>query len=161
MTTLRTRNDSDDGELLVCIWHATNPLASDGDSQWLDETGAPTTDRSRVHRVAPGRALELDAGRGLALTLLPKGAGAASVLFKRLMHLFDRGVAQDDAKPGRAAPVAFSLASVNAKTALRVRVFASAAFQFSPLRELSLAPGDVVQLSTGEKGISMRVRDEE
>lgn len=157
MTALSIRNDSGDRGLHVCIWHASNAFASDGDAPWLDESGAPSTERSRTHPLAPGRSLELDATRELALTVYPEGAGGVAALFAPLMRALARKVSHDDARSASAIAVAFTLASLHAQAALRVRVFASPTFQFSPLREFSLAPGNTMQLSTGENGISIRV----
>ena len=63
MTALRIRNDSTDRALLVHIWYATNPLASDGDNRWLDEKGESAPSGSRIESLSPGKLIELDAVR--------------------------------------------------------------------------------------------------
>jgi hypothetical protein len=130
---------------------------SDGDSPWLDETGAQTSERSRDHAVAPGQSLLLELRGEIALTVLPEGAGGPSEFFKPLLRVFCGGESNARDERAQAAAIDFSLATENVTRAVDVRVFASAAFPFSPLREFSLAPGECAQLSTGEKGISLRV----
>jgi len=155
MTTLGVLNHSAVCALIARVWHPSNPFMSDGDSPWLDEQGAPTSERSHDHAVAAGQPLELDVRREIALTLFPDGAGGAAEFFKPLLRVFGGGGAHEVGVP--ASAIDFSVVNGNATGALQVRVFASAAFQFSPLREFFLAPGESARLSTGEKGISLRV----
>ena len=156
MTALRIRNDSTDRALLVHIWYATNPLASDGDNRWLDEKGQSAPSGSRIECLSPGKLIELDAARVLSLTLSPQGTEGVAALFERLMGVFGADVARGRPSRGTAA-VPFTIACVNAQAALRVRVFAGSAFQFVPLREESIRTGEAVQLSTGVDGISLKI----
>jgi hypothetical protein len=94
------------------------------------------------------------AGReGLALTLLPAASGEPPGIVDSMRRYLRTG-STDSGSVADGVP--FSLAS-GGNIPLRVRVFASATFQFSPLQELLLAPGEIVRLSTREEGISVRV----
>jgi len=147
VTALRIRNESVERTLVVRVWHATNPLASDGDNRWLDESGASVPSGTRDAVLSPGGVLDLDANRGLSLTCYPEGTDCIAGIFAPLRRILGGG------PPALAVPL--SLACAN--TALTIRIFAGAAFQFSALREENLLPGSTVQLSTGTTGISLKV----
>lgn len=105
---------------------------SDGDSPWLDEAGAPTSARSRDHCVAPGEAIALPVREELSFVVLTDANGGAGV-----------------------APF---LLGNEALVPLRVRVYASAVFPFSPRHEFVLAPGESRSLTHTRAGTSVRVR---
>jgi hypothetical protein len=152
MTAL-LRNADAQHTLVVRVWHRSNAFMSDGDAPWLDDDGAPTSARSRDHAVPPGETLSLALRQELALTLLPAASSEPTGIVDSVRRYLrtgstDSGCAADG--------VPFSLAN-GGNLPLRVRVFASATFQFSPLQELLLAPGEIVRLSTREEGISVRV----
>jgi len=153
MSTLRIHNADPVHVLVVRIWHRSNAFMSDGDWPWLDETGTPNAQRSRDHSVPPGESLEFAVHEEPAVTVLPDVVGEPTGIVDSVRRYFRTGSTDSG---GAADGVPFSLA--NAGTALlRVRIFASATFQFSPLREYSIPPGGAVQFSTGEEGISVRV----
>jgi len=156
MSTLRVRNHSAAGTLIVRVWHPSNPFMSDGDLPWIDEDGAPTATRTRDHSVPPGETLEFAAQDELALTVLTAAEGEPKGIVDSVRRYFRTGSTDSGTavEPEHAAP--FSLANMGTAP-LRVRVFASATLQLSPLRECSLAPGETTTLSTGEDGISVRV----
>jgi hypothetical protein len=153
MTTLRLRNADPARTLVVRVWHRPNALMSDGDLPWLDEDGAPTASRSRDHTAAPGGALALVVREGLAFTVVTDGPAQRRGLTDAVRDFLRTGSTDSG---GGAGGASFSLGNESA-AALRVRVFASATFQFAPRQEIELAPGDTTVLSTGEGGISVRV----
>jgi hypothetical protein len=158
MSALRITNRSKARALVARVWHRSNPLMSDGGSPWLDDAGAPTSERGHDHVIAPSQSLALDAPGEIALTLFPKGARGPAAFLKPLLRIFGGSEGgEGDSGSEQTLTIDFSLASGNPMGALQVRVFASAAFQFSPLREIYLAPGESANLATGEKGISLRV----
>ena len=153
MTMLRIRNGDAARALVVRVWHRSNAFMSDGDSPWLDEDGAPTSVRSHDHSVPPGETFELAVHEELALTMLPDAAGEPGGIVDSVRRYFRTGSTDSG---GAVAGAPFSLANM-ATVPLRVRVFASATIQFSPLRECLLGPGETLELSTGDEGISVRV----
>jgi hypothetical protein len=156
MTTLRIFNADPTHALVVRVWHQANAFMSDGDSPWLDEDGAPTSARSHGHSVPPGETVELSMREELAVTVLAAGIGAPTGIVASVRRYFRAGSTDSgvDVKTRDGAP--FSLANMGTAP-LRVRVFASATFQLSPLREFSLAAGEATELGTGQDGISVRV----
>jgi hypothetical protein len=106
--------------------------------------------------LSPGQTQELVVNEVVALTVLPASVGEPAGIVDSVRRYFHTGSTDSAASVEAATAVPFSLA--NAGTApLGTRLFASATFQFSPLREFALAPGEPAQLSTGEEGISVRV----
>jgi hypothetical protein len=156
MTTLRVRNADLTHALVVRVWHQANAFMSDGDSPWLDEDGAPTSARSHNHSVPPGATLELSMREALAVTVLAAGIGAPPGIVASVRRYFHAGSTDSGADVETAYGAPFSLANMGT-TPLRVRVFASATFQLSPLRDFSLAVGEATELATGQDGISVRV----
>ena len=156
MTTLRVRNADPTHAVVVRVWHPANAFMSDGDSPWLDEDGAPTSARSHDHSVPPGATLELSMREALALTVLAAGTGAPTGIVDSVRRYFRAGSTDSGADVDTAYGAPFSLANMGTAP-LRVRVFASATFQLSPLREFSLAVGEATELATGKDGISVRV----
>jgi hypothetical protein len=154
MKALRVRNADSASALVVRVWHRSNAFMSDGDLPWLDQDGAPTAERSRDHLLSPGATLELAIHDELALTVLPDAAGETTGIAASVRRYFRAGAAGDGVGAGLAAP--FSLAGVG-DMPLRIRLFASATFQFSALRECSLAPGETLELAAGDAGVSARV----
>jgi hypothetical protein len=153
MSGLRLCNADAARTLVVRVWHRPNALMSDGDLPWLDEDGAPTASRSRDHTVAPGAALVLATRAAPAFTVLTHGAAERRGLTGAVRDFLRTGSTDAGGIGGVAS---FSLGN-ETETPVRVRVFASATFQFSPLQEIALAPGETVLLSTAEAGISVRV----
>jgi len=153
MTGLWIRNDDLARVLVVRVWHPSNPFMSDGDSAWLDENGAQTGKRSHDRTLLPGQSLVFAAQGELAITVFADGAVDAKGIVDSVWRYFRTGSTASGHGTG-AAP--FSLTN-EAAVPLRVRLFASAAFQFSPLQELSLAPGETVALSTGKDAVSVRL----
>lgn len=152
MPALRIRNTDPAHTLVVRVWHRSNAFMSDGDSPWLDEAGAPTGARSRDHAVPPGETLPLALREELILTLFPAASGEPTGIVDSVRRYLRTGATES----GSAADgVSFALAN-GGNMPLRVRVFASATFQLSPLQEFLLAPGEIVELSTREEGISVR-----
>lgn len=155
-SVLRIRNDDAARAVVVRVWHRSNAFMSDGDSPWLDETGVPTTERSRDHSVPPGQALELAVQEELALTVVPDSAAESMGIVDSVRGYLRTGSTASGTAANAGADSPFSLA--NAGTApLRIRLFESSTFQFSPLREFALPAGEMAALSTGAKGISVRV----
>lgn len=152
MSTLRIHNTDPARDLVVRVWHRSNAFMSDGDAPWLDADGAPTGERSHDHSTPPGATLALAVRDELAFTVLTDAAAEAQGIVGSVRRYFRTGSTVSGGSD--AAP--FSLTN-EADPPLRVRVFASATFQLSPLREYSLGPGEAVDLSTGESGISVRV----
>jgi hypothetical protein len=150
---LRIRNADPKRALVVRVWHRSNAFMSDGDSPWLDGDGTPTSERSHDHAVPAGETLALEVREELAFTVLTDGTGPPKGLTDAVRDFLRTGSTDPD---GHAGTALFSLTNETAGP-LRVRVFASATFQFSPLWECSLSAGQAADLSTGEAGISVRV----
>jgi hypothetical protein len=150
-SALNVRNDDPTKALVVRVWHRSNAFMSDGDAPWLDADGAQTGERSHDRFLAPGETLDFPVLEELGLTLLAGGQGEARGIVDSV-----RGYFRSGSTDSGGADAQFSLTNTGSAR-LRVRVFASATLQISPLREISLEPGEAAGLSTGAEGISVRV----
>lgn len=146
MPALRIRNTDPARAFIVRVWHRSNAFMSDGDSPWLDEAGTPSGARSRDHSVPPGATLALNVAAELAFTVLPAGdpVGIADAV---------RGYLRSGSTASGGTAGAVPLSLTNEATApLRVRVFTSATFQFSPGRSSCSRPARPWSSRRGRKG---------
>ncbi len=153
MNALRLGNPDAASALVVRVWHRSNAFMSDGDSPWLDEDGAQTGERSRDHFVLPGETLELPVREELSFTISTDEAGRCKGPANALRDFFRTG-STDASGSGGSEPLRLNNETM---VPLRVRVYASATFQFSPLHEFTLSPGQSTTLTDSGEGISVRV----
>lgn len=149
------RNLSPDRALTLCVWHASNPLASDGDSPWLDETGAPANDRARNVRIEPGGSTTLDVSGRIAISL--EQDDGLPALLQPLARMFGRA---DEEPTARSGSVEAAIVNRDPSRRVGLRQSSSAAFPFKPLRESVLAPGSDARFDVNEEGVHLRIAAE-
>lgn len=153
MSALQLHSADADCAFVVRVWHRSNAFMSDGDSPWLDEEGVATTERSRDHVVAAGGSIELGLRDELAFTVLTTGSGVLTGAANAVRDFFRTG--SPTGGGGALAPLLLGNASA---ATVQVRVYSSATFQFSPLIEIILTPGETASLTNGGGEFSVRVR---